>query len=151
MNVPLVVAGTLALLGAAIHGIAGDLVVVRRLSPGKLPSSPFGGPTMTRAMIRVAWHMATVALLTVGSALLVSGAFVHGETSRAIALVGAAASTGIAVVVVPVAFNQARRSLAERATNPRELRMFLHPGPAILIAIPLLAWVGIASLERSVG
>lgn len=144
MNVPLVVAGVLALVGAGVHGILGDLVVVRRLSPGKLPSSPFGGPTMTKAMIRVAWHMATVALLTVGSALFVSGAILEGDIARAIALVGAGASTGIAVVIVPAAFNQARRSLAVRATDRRELRSFFHPGPVVLVAIPVLAWVGIA-------
>lgn len=144
MNLPLVVAGVLALLGAAVHGIVGDLVVVRRLSPGKLPSSPFGGPRMTKAMIRVAWHMATMALVTVGSSLVVSGAFLDGETARAVGVVGAGASTGIAVVIVPAAFNQARRSLALRATDRRELRSFLHPGPVILVAIPVLAWVGIA-------
>src|SRR5213083_2391924 len=73
VNVPLIVAGSLAILGAAIHGVGGEILVVRRLSPGMLTSSPFGGPEMTKTMIHVTWHMTTIAFLTVGSALLLSG------------------------------------------------------------------------------
>jgi hypothetical protein len=42
VNVPLIVAGPLAILGAASHGVGGEVLVVRRLSPGMLPSSRFG-------------------------------------------------------------------------------------------------------------
>jgi len=52
--------------------------VVRKLSTGMLPPSRFGGPTMTKAMIHVTWHMTTIAFLTVGTALLLSGSVVHG-------------------------------------------------------------------------
>lgn len=144
MNVPLVVAGSLALLGAAIHGGLGEAVVVQRLSPRELPSSPFGGPRMTKAMIRVAWHMATIALLTVGSALVLSGSVLDGDAARAIGLLAAGASTGIGALAAVVAAGQARRALASRATNPKDLRGFFHPGPVILIAIPVLAWIGLA-------
>src|SRR5437879_12722584 len=94
MNVPLLVAGSLALLGAGIHGGAGEALVVRRLSPGGLPSSPFGGPGMTKAMIRAAWHMTTVAFLTVGSALVLSGPVLPGDTARGLGLVAAREATG---------------------------------------------------------
>src|SRR3989440_3404283 len=94
VNVPLIVAGSLAILGTAIHGVGGEVLVVRKLSPGMLPSSPFGGPRMTKTMIRVAWHMATIGLLTVGSALLLSGSVLHGDTARALGLVAAGACTG---------------------------------------------------------
>ncbi len=143
MNVPLVVAGSLALLGAAIHGGLGEVVVVQKLSPRQLPSSPFGGPGMTKAMIRVAWHMATIALLTVGSALVLSGSVLDGDAAHAVGVVAAGASTAIGALAVLVGFAQARRSLALRVTDRRELRMFLHPGPAILVAIPVLAWFGL--------
>jgi hypothetical protein len=73
MNVPWVVAGSLALLAAAIHGVGGEVLVVRKLSPEVLPSSPFGGPRMTKLMIRATWHITTSAFLTVGSALLFGG------------------------------------------------------------------------------
>ena len=131
MNVPLIVAGSLAILGAAIHGVGGEVLVVRKLSPGMLPSSPFGGPRMTKTMIRVAWHMATIGLLTVGSALLLSGSVLHGDTARALGLVAAGACTGFAALAV---------GLGAATHFPRSL--LRHPGPAILTAIAALAWWG---------
>ena len=71
----------------------------RRLSPGMLPSSRFGGPRSTKAMIHVTWHLTTIAFVTVGFALLLSGSVLHGDTARGIALVeecglGALAAVG---------------------------------------------------------
>ena len=132
MNVPLLVAGSLELLGAAVHGVGGEILVVRRLSPEGLPSSSFGGPVMTKVMIRATWHMTTIAFLTVGSALVLSGSFLHGDTARGIGLVAAGASTGFAALAVGGALAHAPRSL------------FLHPGPALLTAVAVLAWSGIA-------
>ena len=54
MNFPLLVAGSLALLGAGIHGVAGEALVVRRLSPGGLQSSPFGSPGFVTLAVGVA-------------------------------------------------------------------------------------------------
>jgi hypothetical protein len=132
VNVPLIVAGSLAILGAAIHGVGGEVLVVRRLSPGALPSSPFGGPRMTKSMIHVTWHMTSLAFLTVGSALLLSGSVVHGDTARGIGLVAAGASTGFAALALGlgVAYTQSPRSL------------FRHPGPAVLTVTAALAWWG---------
>src|SRR3954467_3001682 len=100
MSVPLIAAGGLAILGAAVHGVGGEVLVVRKLSPGMLPASRFGGPRATRTMIHTTWHMTTVAFLTVGSALLVAGSVLHGDTARGIGLVAAGASTGFAAVAV---------------------------------------------------
>ncbi len=136
MNVPLIVAGSLALLGAAIHGGVGDAVVVRKLSPEVLPSSPFGGPGLTKTMIRVTWHITTIAFITVGSALLLAGSVLHGDTARAIGVLAATASTGFAALAVGGGIAQVMRSKSDR-------RVTLHPGPAILTAIAVLAWVGI--------
>ena len=132
MNVPLILAGSLGIIGAAVHGVGGEVLVVRKLSPGMLPSSPFGGPGMTQAMIHVTWHMTTIAFLTVGSALLLSGSVLHGDTARGIGLVAAGASTGFAALAVGlgVAYTQSPRSL------------FRHPGPAALTATAALAWWG---------
>jgi hypothetical protein len=132
VNVPLLVAGSLALLGAAVHGVGGEVLVVRRLSPEVLPASPFGGPVMTKTMIRGTWHMTTIAFLTVGSALVLSGSVLHGETARGMALVAAGASTGFAAVALGAALARAPRSL------------FRHPAPAGLTAVAVLAWWGIA-------
>src|SRR6266581_4484177 len=123
VNVPLIIAGCLAILGTAIHGVGGEVLVVRKLSPGMLPSSPFGGPRMTKAMIHVTWHMTTIAFLTVGSALLLSGSVLNGDTARGLGLGAASASTGFAALAVGLgAYTQSPRSL------------FRHPGPAVLIA-----------------
>src|SRR5215469_11943341 len=103
VNVPLIVAGSLAILGAAIHGIAGEVLVVRKLSPGMLPSSRFGGPRATKAMIHVTWHMTTIAFLTVGAALLLSGSVVQGDAARALGLLAAGALTGFAALAVGMA------------------------------------------------
>jgi hypothetical protein len=131
VNVPLIVAGSLAILAAAIHGVGGEVLVVRKLSPAMLPSSPFGGPGMTKTMIHVTWHMTTIAFLTVGSALLLSGSVLHGDTARGISLVAAGASTGFAALAV---------GLGAASQFPRSL--FRHPGPAVLTAIAALAWWG---------
>ena len=133
MNVPLIVAGSLAILGAAVHGVGGEVLVVRKLSPGMLPSSRFGGPAATKTMIHVTWHMTTIAYLTVGSALLLAGSALDGDRAQAIGLLAAAASTGFAALAVGLgaAYTQSPRSL------------FRHPGPAVLTATAALAWWGV--------
>jgi hypothetical protein len=132
VNVPLIVAGSLAILGAAVHGVGGEVLVVRKLSPGMLPSSRFGGPRMTKAMIHVTWHMATIAFLTVGSALLLAGSVLHGDAARGIGLVAASASTGFAALALGLG--------AAYMRSPRSV--FRHPGPAVLTVTAVLAWWG---------
>ena len=132
MNVPLIIAGSLAILAASIHGAGGEVLVVRKLSPGILPSSSFGGPRMTKAMIHVTWHIATISFLIVGIALLLSGSLLDGESAQGIALVGAAAFTGFALLAVGLG--------AAYMRSPRYL--FRHLGPAVLTATAALAWWG---------
>ena len=132
MDAPLIAAGSLAVLGAAIHGVAGEVLVVRKLSPGTLPPSAFGGPRMTKAMIHVTWHLTTIAFLTVGSALLLAGSALDGDAARALALLGAGASTGFAVLVVGLG--------AASTRSPRLL--ITHPAPALLTLAAALAWWG---------
>jgi hypothetical protein len=132
VNVPLVIAGVLVLLAAAIHGVGGEVLVVRRLSPDKLPSSRLGGPRATKTMLHVTWHMTSVAFLTVGSALLLSGSILHGDAARGIGLLAACASTGFAAVAVGLG--------AAYARSPRFL--LRHPAPILLTATTALAWWG---------
>ena len=133
MNLPLIVAGCLGIVGAAIHGMAGEMLVVRKLSPGTLPSTAFGGPRTTKLMIHVTWHVTTIAFLTVAIALLLAGSVLHGEAARSIGLLGASASTGFAAIAVGLtaAYTQSLRSLVR------------HPGPALLTATAALAWWGV--------
>ena len=136
MSVQLIVAGSLALLGAAIHGVAGEALVVRKLSPEVLPSSRFGGPRMTRAMIHVTWHLTTIAFLSVAVALLLSGSVLDGDAARGIGLLAAGMSTGFAGIVVGLG--------AAGTRSPRSL--FRHPAPAVLTVTAALAWWGALSI-----
>jgi hypothetical protein len=132
VNVPLITAGAIVVFGAALHGVGGE-GVVKKLSPELLPSSRFGGPMATKAMLHVTWHMTTIAFLTVGVALLVSGSALHGETARGIGLLGAGASTGFAALAVGMG--------AASARSPRFL--LRHPAPALLTLTAALAWWGL--------
>jgi hypothetical protein len=121
VNLPLVAAGCLAVAGAAIHGVGGEVLVVRKLSPGS-----------TKTMIHVTWHLTTVAFLAVGAALLLSGSVLDGDAARGIGIYAAGTSTGFAAVAVGVG--------AAHARSPRSL--FRHPGPALLTVTAALAWWG---------
>jgi hypothetical protein len=132
MNVLLIVAGAIALLATAIHGGAGELLVVRRLSLEQLPRTNFGGPRMTKAMIHVTWHITTVAFLAVGVALILSGTALHGDTRHAMALLAAGASTGFAVVALGLGVGTVRSARS----------LLNHPGPIALASIAVLAWAG---------
>jgi hypothetical protein len=136
VNALLIAAGFLAILGAAIHGIGGEVLVVRKLSPETLPPTRFGGPRMTESMIHVTWHLTTIAFLSVGAELLLAGSVVDGDTARGIALVAAGEATGLAAVVVGLG--------AAYTRSPRTL--YRHPGPAVLTATAALAWLGALSL-----
>lgn len=132
VDAALTVAGSLAILGAAVHGLGGEILVVRRLSPGTLSPTPFGGPRMTMAMIHVTWHLTTIAFFATGSALLLSGTVLDGDSARAIALVAAGECTCFAVLMV---------GLGLAATgSPRSL--LRHPGPLVFAVIAALAWWG---------
>jgi len=127
MNVALIAAGSLAILGTAVHGVAGEVLVVRKLAPAMLPPSRFGGPKLTKTMIHATWHMTTIAFLTVGCALLLAGSVLHDEAAQAVALLAAGASTAFAALAVAMG---STRSL------------FRHPAPILLTVTAALAWWG---------
>ena len=132
MNVPLIIAGAIGILAAGVHGGAGEVLVVRRLSLENLASSPFGGARTTKAMIHVTWHITTVAFLVVGCALVVAGAVLDGDSAHAVAVFAAAAFSGFALVALGLGLANTR--------SPRSL--VHHPGPLALAATALLAWLG---------
>ena len=132
MNVALILAGSLAVLGAGLHGLGGELLVLRKLSSSMLPPSRLGGPGATMRMIHVTWHMTTIAFLTVGCALLVAGSALDGDTRRGLALLAAGASTGFAALAVGMG--------AGAPGFPRAL--VRHPAPVMLTATAVLAWIG---------
>jgi hypothetical protein len=105
---------------------------VRALSLDTLPRTRFGGARMTMAMLHVTWHVATVAFLAVGCSLVVAGTALDGDAARAVGVAAAAASTGFAAVAAGL-------GLAHTGTPRGFLR---HPGPLVLTASAVLAWVG---------
>jgi hypothetical protein len=136
VNIPLIVGGSLTVLGAAVHGVGGEVLVVRKLSPGVLPPSRFGGPKATMTMIHVTWHLTTIAFLAVGSALLLSGSVLHGDAARGIGLVAAGTCTGFAAVAAGLG--------AAHTRSPRSF--FLSPAQLVLTATAALAWWGAATV-----
>lgn len=129
MNAPLLVAGVLALVGAAVHGLGGELLVVRRLSSRNLPPSPFGGPSMTKTMIGVTWHMTTIAFASVGI-LEIYAAVVADGASRGVELLAAATLTAFAALAIGAGF------------RPGPTALLRHPGPVVLATTAGLAWWG---------
>jgi hypothetical protein len=136
MNVPLVAAALLAALATTIHGAAGEVLVVRKLSPQALPSTRIGSARMTKLMIHATWHITTLAFLTAAVAFLLSGTALDGDTARGVGMIGAAAFTGFAAVAMGLGIAYAR--------SLRFLRV--HPGPAVMSATAVLGWVGVLTL-----
>jgi hypothetical protein len=132
VNAPLIAAGSLAVLAAGVHGFGGEVLVVKKLFAGTLPRTAFGGARMTRAMVHVTWHIATIAFLFLGIALLLSGTVLDGDAARGIALVSAAAFSGFAALAVGLgaAYLRSLRALSR------------HLGPAALTVTAALAWWG---------
>jgi hypothetical protein len=131
-DVALIAAGFLGVLAAAVHGIAGEILVVRKLSLDRLAPSPFGGARMTKAMIHVTWHITTFAFLSAGVALLLAGAVLDGDAAKALAILGATIFTAAAALAAGLG--------GAHTGSPRNLMR--HPGPAILTATAVLAWLG---------
>ena len=132
MNLPLFIAGLLALAGATVHGLGGELWVLRKLWQESLPSTRLGGPRLTRSMIHVTWHITTFAFLAAGVGMLVSASILDGETADAVGISSAVAFTGFAAVTLGLGV----------AKNPRAV--FQHQGPLVLSATAALAWWGVA-------
>jgi hypothetical protein len=83
-------------------------------------------------MIQTTWHLTTVAFLSAGAGLLLSGAVLHGDIARGMGLLAAGASTGFAGVTVGL-------GIASVGTPRALLR---HPAPLLLTVIAALAWWG---------
>lgn len=130
MNVPLVLAGVLALGTAVGHALIGETIVLRKLSLDGLPSTRFGGPSATKAMIRVAWHLGTIAYLALGSALVASGSAAPGDVQRGVGFVAAGCLTGFAALAVAAALREGPRLLLR------------HPAPGAFSVVAALAWWG---------
>jgi len=125
------VAGALALVGAAIHGGAGEVIVLRPLFSGALPSSRFGGPAATRVMIRVTWHVVTLTFAAFGVALATCGFLGPGDACRGIGVVAASSFTGFVALSAVVVLQHPRAVIR-------------HRGPLVFLVVAALTWWGVA-------
>lgn len=132
MDAALIVAGSLALAASAIHAVAGEIFLIRKLSLEALPTSPFGDRSMTKAVVHVCWHMTTVALIMVGVALVLSGTALEGDAARSMSRLAAAALTGFWALAL---------SLGAYYTRSARF-VLLHPAPIMFTLAVALAWWG---------
>jgi hypothetical protein len=130
MNVPFAVAGALALAGAAVHGILGEKIVVTKLRMETLPSSKFGSSSFTKVMIRATWHIATIAFVVMGSALLACTPDASTEACEGVGRISAIAFASFTALTIGLAFPHIRRA---------RLR---HPAPLLFALVAALAWWG---------
>ncbi|MFY9588582.1 MAG: hypothetical protein WAT66_14150 [Actinomycetota bacterium] len=130
MNVPFLLAGVLALTAAAVHGIAGERIVVTKLRRETLPSSPFGGASFTMVMIRATWHITTIAFLVTGSALAACTPVASSGACDGIGRISSIAYAGFALLTIGLAMPHLRRA---------RLR---HPAPLIFLLVAVLSWWG---------
>jgi hypothetical protein len=123
------VAGALSLIGAAVHGRGGEVLILRKLFSRELPSSRFGGPAATRVIIRVSWHIVTLTFAAFGSALATCGFLGPGDACRGVGVVAASSFTGFLALAIVVVLQRPRRI-------PR------HAGPLVFLTVAALAWWG---------
>jgi hypothetical protein len=135
LNVPLIIAGSLAVASAAIHGVRGE-ALLRRVSPEMLPPEGPGGRRQTKMEIHINWQLVTTTFLALGVGLLLSGSVLDGDSARALALFAAGTLTGFAVLAAGL--------VAAYVRSPRSV--LLHGAPALLTAVAALAWWGALSL-----
>jgi hypothetical protein len=137
MNLQFAIAGALALVAAVVHGAAGEALVVTKLHTEGLSPSPFGGPTMTKLMIRVTWHITTLAFAVIGSTMAVCAPAGSSQTCVGVGRVGAVSFTSFAVLAFALSAAQGPRRMLRTVRR--------HPAPLLFVSVAVLAWWGSAS------
>jgi hypothetical protein len=135
VDVPLIIAGSIAVVSAAIHAVGGE-ALMRRVSPEMLPPEGPGGRRQTKMEIHINWQWASTTFLAVGVGLLLSGSVLDGDSARALGLFAAGLVSGFAVLAIGL--------VAAYMRSPRSV--LLHGAPAFLTAVAALAWWGALSL-----
>ncbi len=137
MKLQFAIAGALALIGALIHGGVGEALVVTKLRTEVLSPTRFGGPTMTKLMIRATWHITTLAFVVTGSAMVACAPAAPSQTCTGIGQVAAISYASFAALAAGLAL----------ATGMRRFPRLLlrHPAPLVFVVVAVLAWWGSAS------
>ena len=124
MDVPLIIAGLIAVASAALH-VAGGEALMRRVSPEFLPPQGPGGQRQTQMEIHINWQWASITFLLLGVGLLLSGSVLDGDSARALGLFAAATVTCFAVLAAGLVAGYMRslRSVLLTALPPRSPRL----------------------------
>jgi hypothetical protein len=126
---PLIAAGGIGLAGAAFHGIVGDRIVRRRPTQ----QGVVAGATMDgRFLVRVSWHLVTIAFAVVGTALVLAGARPGWSGSTGVTVLAGALFSGWAAFMLAASYHRGG------------LRGWLaHPAPIAFAVSSALAWWGV--------
>jgi hypothetical protein len=127
MRVELAVAGLGWFVLAFGHTAIGLRWVLPSLTDARLPSTPFGPPSMTRSMLRFTWHM--VSLLLVASGILFTTLALAPDADPKTLLLRWFAA--LLVAATAVACWPARR-------RPRSLLRL--PVPLVFVVIAVMCW-----------
>jgi hypothetical protein len=127
VNVGLGIAGLICVVMAIGHGSIGLIWVLPSLTEERLPSTPFGGSSLTLGMIRVTWHIVTVFVLAFGG-LLLSLAWDGGADPKVVLLRWLAAMWLAAAV------------MAGWVTRRRWLQSLRLPVPFLWVIVAVLCW-----------
>jgi len=127
MNVELAIAGLGCFVLAFGHTTIGLRWVLPNLTKGRLPSTPFGPPSMTLGMVRFSWQVVSVVLVAFGI-LFMALAWAPDADPKTLLLRWFAAFWLAATATA--GWNARRR--------PRSLLRF--PVPLVLVVIAVLCW-----------
>jgi hypothetical protein len=127
MNVELAIAGLGWFALAFGHTTIGLRWVLPNLTHGRLPSTPFGPPSMTLGMVRFTWQIVSVLQVAFG-VLLMALAWAPDADPKALLLRWFVA---FLLAATALACWQARR-------RPRSLLRF--PVPLVFVVIAVLCW-----------
>jgi len=121
-NYLLACAGLISLSGA-LHSGLGEYLILTRLQPEHLPTTPFGGPRMSLQLLRGTWHLLSFVWIGLAAALLI--------------FAGDARAVGIAQTVA-VLFSL--MGLGMVVNNPK--MALRHPAPILFLSVAVTAWLG---------
>jgi hypothetical protein len=127
MNVALAIAGLGWFVLAFGHTTIGLRWVVPNLTKGRLPSTPFGPPSMTLGMVRFTWNIVSILLVAFGI-LFMALAWASDADPRTLLLRWFAA---VLLAATALACWEARR-------RPRSLLRL--PVPLVFAVIAVMCW-----------
>jgi hypothetical protein len=135
MSWPILTAGALGLLAAAIHGGVGEWLLLRKIPRDTLPATLSGSPATSWLMVWVSWHIVTATFALTGLALVYVGT--HAGTAMA---------PGVAMLAGVLYACFAAFVVASAASSGEPLALIRHPAPIGLSAIAVLTLWGAQGL-----